>query len=328
MLLLLVRHAESMNNVLIAQIRAKLGDDFAAVYEQQKSDDPDISELGHAQAARIARCLPDFIASVPVPAGARVRLCSSPMRRARATAEHIAGVMQTPIDLVSDIHEVKGCWSGSKGSAPGLGREALLRDHCLVPGDQAEEQASSQAVQYRNSTDAPVPEAGWWTVEGQTKDKESVQDSCKRALGVARRLRQQAADSAVPLVVIMVTHGNFVCLLTQALLGIPMDMSQLKLDNTAASFFLLSAQSADSPVVCVHLNRSEHLDLPPAIKRTRQNIRFAGFDKDGHRISKPATKETPAKAANGTTPTEANGTTPAKTEATTPAKTEATTPAL
>jgi broad specificity phosphatase PhoE len=284
MLLLLVRHAESENNALLDRLRTEHGGhddgDDEAMKEQYsllKSTDPGLSELGTEQAMRCSEWIPSYLRSMDfLPAGYRTELVSSPMERALRTAEALAVQQSTQVEIWSDVHETKGCWKGGQ-AAPSSGRGA------------SEILAAVGTEHFRNSAAAPVPGSGWWTdaASGAAREKETDAESCERALRVAARLRAQALAVEEPTVKILVTHGNWMSLLVQALLlpqGTALNVSAVRHDNTAVSAIVLPG-AAESPCTLVQLNRSEHLDAEPAIRRTRQQIALSGFGEDGRRPS-------------------------------------------
>jgi hypothetical protein len=97
---------------------------------------------------------------------------------------------------------------------------------------------------------------------------------------VATRLRREAERATVPTVLFIVTHGNFMSLLVQELLGLPapFDEGLLRHDNTALTALNLAGTVAPlRRCQLVQLNRSEHLDDVPALMRTRQGISLTGF---------------------------------------------------
>jgi broad specificity phosphatase PhoE len=280
MLVLLVRHAESSNNALMQRLREEGHATLKGEYERQKSSDPHLSELGESQARRCGEWIETYLQSMGfLPQGYRVELVSSPMERALRTAAALASALEGRVEVWTDVHETKGCWNG-KETLPGRGASELL--------------AAVGADIFWNSDTTPVAEAGWWTHSGRTKDKETEAQSCDRARVVAARLRSQALAADFPTVKVIVTHGNWMSLLLQALLFPAGDMQipLIKHDNTAMTAIVLPGTGGGCPAL-VNLNRSEHLDAEPAITRTRQNIALTGFGPDGRRQRRAATEESP-----------------------------------
>ncbi|PRP93057.1 bifunctional RNase H/acid phosphatase [Enhygromyxa salina] len=105
--LLLVRHAQSKNNLSNARIREELRDDPERMHAEAaraREPDPDLSELGRAQAERVAEHL------APILSEPRSLLVSSPMRRALQTATPIAArVGLERFVCEAGLFEVGGC---------------------------------------------------------------------------------------------------------------------------------------------------------------------------------------------------------------------------
>lgn len=273
MLLLLVRHAESENNALLERLRSEnVNQNKDAVlnsYDRAKSSDPSLSELGIAQAHRCGDWIQRYLQSMEfLPDSYRIELVSSPMERALRTAEVLAGQLSLQAEIWSDIHETKGCWNGGQTVAsPGRGASEIL--------------AAVGTAHFCNSVVAPVPDSGWWTDEltGAARDKETPEESCERARCVAARLRVMALSADTPTVKILVTHGNWMSLLVQALIspqGSSLSLPAIKHDNTALTAIVLPG-TPNSLCSLVQLNRSEHLDAEPAIRRTRQHTELSGY---------------------------------------------------
>jgi broad specificity phosphatase PhoE len=280
MLLLLVRHAQSENNALLDRLRSECGgsdrqDELHERYAQAKSSDPGLSELGAEQAQRCGEWIGRYLRSMEcLPDEYRTELVSSPMERALRTAEALAVQLSTQAEIWSDIHETKGCWRGGQVAAsPGRGASEIL--------------ASTGTEHFCNSAVAPVPDAGWWTdrVTGAAWEKETDEESCERARCVASRLRTMALSAEAPTVKIIVTHGNWMSLLVQALVlpeGTTLSIPAVKHDNTALTAIVLPGVPEERSCSIVQLNRSEHLDAEPAVRRTTQHTVLSGYN-DGQR---------------------------------------------
>jgi broad specificity phosphatase PhoE len=115
MLVLLVRHAESANNVLAAQLQSGSGADagggsssWRGRYNALKAADPPLSELGRQQAQRLASWAPAYLRSMGfLPAGYATRLVSSPMERSLATAAPLGVGLGLECEVWGDTHETK-----------------------------------------------------------------------------------------------------------------------------------------------------------------------------------------------------------------------------
>lgn len=111
--LLLVRHAESANNDAHSSLLAELGPDhpeLQARSEAARVSDPELTERGREQAARLATALAERTS------GERVLLTSSPMRRALRTAAPAAGALaieRSRFWCHAELYEVGGCYVGA-----------------------------------------------------------------------------------------------------------------------------------------------------------------------------------------------------------------------
>lgn len=275
----LVRHGESTNNVLLAQLRAAVSD--AANYDKkrynaEKSSDPPLSELGAAQAARLAAWFPKYMSTTLNIRTAKTRVFCSPMCRAMETAKPIAEALGIRCEIRSDIHENKGCVAGGsprKGSS--------LSELLAKFGEEG----------FVVSEDAPVTQAGWWTnVDGSVRERETFEQSYTRAHLVAKRLRAMALEADVPTVAVVVSHGQWLSLLMQALLSptTPCDAStrQFAHDCTGISSLVLPGLPAAKPgatgLVQLQLaNCAQHLDESPAVPRSASHIVLNGYNRVG-----------------------------------------------
>jgi broad specificity phosphatase PhoE len=276
--LIFVRHGESTNNVLLAGLRAEAADpaDYnKARYDAEKSNDPALSALGKQQAQRLGAWMPRYISSMAIATRATRVLCS-PMERALGTADEIAASLDKDVEVWSDLHETKGCWSGGVGSRGSTGPE-IVRRH---------------GVRFSMSAAAPVAEAGWWSApDGSPRARETGRESYGRAQIVAARLRQMALDAREPTLTIVVTHGQWVSLLMQALLfpGSALDAKTRRFGHDCtgiSSLVLPGLQHADGAIGSAQLqcsNRSHHLDAAPQVRRTPAHFHLSGFNEHGKR---------------------------------------------
>jgi 2,3-bisphosphoglycerate-dependent phosphoglycerate mutase len=110
--LLLVRHAQSQNNVSSDEARQRFHGDaerIEAESERTREPDPELSEAGRKQAELLAEAL------APRLRGHRTLLVSSPMRRALLTATPVAnraGLAREQFVCEADLFEVGGCYYG------------------------------------------------------------------------------------------------------------------------------------------------------------------------------------------------------------------------
>lgn len=276
--LIFVRHGESTNNVLLAGLRAEVADPAnfnKERYNAEKSNDPSLSALGKLQAARLGEWMPRYISSMEIATRVTRVLCS-PMERALGTASSIAESLDTSVEVWSDLHETKGCWSGGVGSRGSTGPEIVCR----------------HGKRFSMSAAAPVAETGWWSAaDGSPKARETEGQSYRRAQIVAARLHQMALDAREPTLTIVVTHGQWVSLLMQALLfpGSAQDAKTRRFghDCTGVSSLVLPGLlRSDGTIGSAQLqcaNRSHHLDAAPQVRHTLPHFHLSGFNEHGKR---------------------------------------------
>lgn len=179
--LLLIRHAQSVNNALASR--------GGADYFSDRIADPPITDLGERQAAALGT----WIGGVdPRP----TRLYCSPMRRTIETAAPVAEALDLPLRVEDFLFERPGPtdWDG---------------DHFVAtPGSARSELA---AITPRVELPASVTERGWYTGEVET-----TQESAARAVRIARWVRRAHLDDDC---VAMVVHGAIGALILSAILS-------------------------------------------------------------------------------------------------------------
>jgi 2,3-bisphosphoglycerate-dependent phosphoglycerate mutase len=104
--LYLIRHAQSLNN---------------ALPEEQRVEDPPLTEIGHEQASRLARVLPELRLT---------KIVTSPFLRTLQTTEHLRKTTGLVPHVRIELHEHGGCVSGNwlvgHRGRPGMNREEIL----------------------------------------------------------------------------------------------------------------------------------------------------------------------------------------------------------
>lgn len=246
MQLYIIRHAQSMNNALWA----------ATGSEDGRDPDPELTELGHRQAAWLAQALAMADGSVPL-ADPRDRhnrrgyglthLYTSLMRRAIQTGHAIAAAVDLPLQVWREIHE----WGGIFERNPATG------EHVGLPGLR------------RSELDGHFPrlvvpdwldEAGWWN--RPFEPREAAQPRAQ-AFWQALLARHGNTDDRVALV----THAGFTAALLQTLLQ---HRQRTDLGGTARDIWLVTNNASISRIDVtadvvnpVYLNRVDH--LPPEL---------------------------------------------------------------
>lgn len=173
--LFLIRHAQSQNN-------AKL--------ESERVSDPGITETGTRQAALLG----DHFASLEFGS-----LICSGFRRALQTAEFLRPVHRLTPEVVIDLHEHGGCYSGwhpeNFRGEPGLNAEEIQAEFGKV------------------HLPSELNSAGWW----KSMSREAHGASDERAERVSRLLKNRLEKSTVNIV--CVSHADFLAKLLLAMFG-------------------------------------------------------------------------------------------------------------
>lgn len=225
--LIFIRHGQSANNVLKdVSLRDK---------------DPELTELGHRQAERVAEFLaagghkewPEHLEGQPF----FDRLYCSPMLRAMQTVDPIGRALGIDPEVWVDIHEMGGIYL-DHGEERGV----------IAYSGQTRGEMSEKFPGYRLPEE--VEEDGWWKGNGM----ESFAAGQGRAIGVASALKEKAdGDERICLV----THGGFMSCLLQALgRQLPAEGYYYEHANTAITHLRLSA---DGGVTLLFSNRVDHL---------------------------------------------------------------------
>jgi 2,3-bisphosphoglycerate-dependent phosphoglycerate mutase len=106
--LFLIRHAQSVNN---------------ALPEEQRVEDPPLTDLGHQQARRLAAVLPELKLT---------KIVTSPFLRTLQTTEHLRRKTGLVPHVRVELHEHGGCVSGNwligHTGRPGMNREQILAE--------------------------------------------------------------------------------------------------------------------------------------------------------------------------------------------------------
>ena len=249
--LFLIRHGESTNNALIDNhitfeeamelflIRHGESTNNALTDVSQRVADPELTELGRAQAEQVAAYLAAGLHLTPAERAEDRpffdQLYCSPMIRTLHTAQAIGQAMELRSDIWADIHEMGGIFLDHGGERGVVGYPGLTR--------------AEIAARFPTSVaSAEVGEDGWWDA-----GKETDQQAQRRAVGVAADLRARAGEETR---IGFVTHGGFMSLLLSALGNQAMDDgSYYAHKNTGITHIAL----APGTTVIKYLNRTEHL---------------------------------------------------------------------
>lgn len=229
MQLLLLRHAESMNNLIATQ-------HAFPDYMRLRSPDPAITERGVVQADALAQHLQQVDYGI-------TDIFVSPMLRALQTARPTVRALGLVPRMWIAIHEDGGVFTGdpdvpgSVNGYPGLTRTDFARDH---PEFQLVDE---------------ITDDGWWTAGWE--DRAACHARAIRvAADLVHRADAERADGTAS-VVALVSHGTFLDALIKALFGhLPDERHHYFLNNTALSLLDFSRPGR---IRLAFLNRTAHL---------------------------------------------------------------------
>lgn len=223
----LIRHGQSANNLLWEQTGDSVG----------RHHDPELTELGHRQAARLA----ETAAEGALP-WAITQLHTSLMTRAVQTAAPLADALDLPLQGHVDAHETGGVFIEDDG------------------GVRTAHRGATSAALLAASNRLVLPEGldpeGWFT--GPVDADDAWNDERARQVVVGLRERHEDDD-----VVALVTHGAFFQHLFRALLGISSMTGWVVKHNTALSLFADSELTDGATVSAHQIDWMPH--LPPEL---------------------------------------------------------------
>eukprot|EP00826_Nyctotherus_ovalis_P024006 TRINITY_DN1850_c0_g1_i4.p1 TRINITY_DN1850_c0_g1~~TRINITY_DN1850_c0_g1_i4.p1 ORF type:complete len:223 (+),score=55.80 TRINITY_DN1850_c0_g1_i4:60-728(+) len=181
MIVVLIRHSQSMNNHIAST--------HPETYDEERKDDPELSPLGVSQ----MKSLGLFLKSKGIVFD---RYFCSPFYRALMSTKALFEAMDKPTDSVEilvPIHEYGGCNMKGKGY-PGKSR-AFIEEY--FPGCRIPEE---------------VTEEGWW----KNPTKETNAEAIARTKGFLVYLKQMAKENSNKCFAFL-THGGFMSILFQLL---------------------------------------------------------------------------------------------------------------
>lgn len=241
--LLLVRHGQSANNV----IEAELGDTPA--FYQRRTVDPPLSALGERQAQALGRHLGAQLSAAA--RSGRVHLVCSSMRRAMQTCAPLAAALALTPDVRPDCVERCAFFSMSADGTEQIPEPGPTR---------AEVKERFPTFDTSRLDDTALPAL------------ETASGARARADRVAAELMDCASGGDAPELIVLVAHADFIGQLARALLmaeppaALDGDTSQptgyayWDLNNTATCHLVvLPPGQGNHRVRLLHWNRSDHL---------------------------------------------------------------------
>eukprot|EP00929_Paragymnodinium_shiwhaense_P033431 TRINITY_DN18359_c0_g1_i1.p1 TRINITY_DN18359_c0_g1~~TRINITY_DN18359_c0_g1_i1.p1 ORF type:complete len:338 (-),score=14.50 TRINITY_DN18359_c0_g1_i1:170-1183(-) len=191
---LLIRHGESENNVIMSQVRSE------AEWLEKRRDDPNMTQEGIQQAEALAATYGPNL---------KERGCiihCSPMLRTLQTAWPLAHAGSTDVKVNSDLYETGGVYTVAEGGARG-GPGSCLSKKDIV-------------TQFPGYDVSSLPESGPWYASGWESDAEGR----KRCERVASWLRSQDLQQELNgRILVIVCHGHFIDMLLKELMRCPDD---------------------------------------------------------------------------------------------------------
>lgn len=195
MQLYFIRHAQSANNKLYEETGSWDG----------RNSDPELTELGHEQAQRLAEHVACLNGGTPRRDYANrggfgfTHLYSSPMVRALATATYLSAALDLPLEVREDLHEIGGIFYIDDETGERIGQPGKTRLELAARFPQAQ-------------LPETLGEDGWWN-----RSPESAELQPLRARRIVCDLRERhSPDDRIA----VVSHGGFYNLVLAELLGI------------------------------------------------------------------------------------------------------------
>ena len=262
MILYLIRHGQSVNNLLGESTLTSSGEfdeNAFKTYMSSRVADPPLTEIGQRQAERLAVFLrearPKHRATHDDPPedalrGTDVvnrlgisRIYCSPTLRTLQTTRPSATALGLRPEVWVDLHEHGGIFDNSGPDGSVVGKSGLTR--------------SEMAALYPDYTlDERIRENGWWF--GGEEDRP---DCDARAARVDARLRQMAKEIGDERIAVVV-HGTFMDSLLKAILGrLPGNEFHISHYNTAITRvdYTMSWRDKTPLLLIRYTNRVDHL---------------------------------------------------------------------
>lgn len=198
---LLVRHAQSANNVLWSEVRSKGRGDWdedVASYDKLRTMDPALSDLGLKQAEALATY---FKANPPFGSKAISAVYASPMQRTALTIRPTVVALGVGNAIIrDDLYEVLGMYGPEIGDAAGYTARELR----------------SMFPEFELQGDAFLGTGGWYTL-GRA---ETEQEAMGRAHKIVSWLEELSTGGPEEHAIIICVHGDIIDLILRNMLGI------------------------------------------------------------------------------------------------------------
>ncbi len=233
MILYLIRHGQSSNNLLDEELKERSGTLPYDEYMKLRVSEPPLTAAGERQAEQLGT----FIGSLPVH-----RLYCSPMLRTLQTMQPVAASLGGAPSVWVDLHEHGGIFQRAGMDAEAVGFPGLSRTEMLAnfPGYRVD----------------GIGEEGWWF--GGEEDRAGCH---ARAARVLEELHRMAAELAADDTIVAISHGTFMDSLLKAIVGrLPGDEFYFNHHNTGATRVdFLPWSDRNSVAFIRYVNRTDHL---------------------------------------------------------------------
>lgn len=234
MILYLIRHGQSSNNLLAEQLKDRPGPYPYETYMKQRVAEPPLTKLGEVQAERLG----SYVGGMGIS-----RLYCSPMLRTMQTIRPLAESLGCNPAVWIELHEQGGVFHRPSAEAQAVGHPGLSR--------------SEMNELFPNYRSDGIGERGWW--QGGEEDLASCH---ARAVRVAEELHRMASESEEDASIAAVSHGTFMDSLLKALLGrLPGNDLYFNHHNTGVTRvdFSPNRMPGRLTVTVRYTNRVEHL---------------------------------------------------------------------
>ena len=233
MILYLIRHGQSSNNLLGDELKEQPGPYPYEEYMKQRVVEPPLTAIGERQATRLG----EHVANLPIS-----RLYCSPMLRTLQTMRPVGEALDCAPSIWIGLHEHGGIFhrAGIDAEAVGFPGLSLGEMSAMFPGFRIN----------------GVGEYGWWS--GGEEDRAGCH---ARAVRVAEELHRMAENLAEDESIAAVSHGTFMDSLLKALLGrLPGNEFYFNHHNTGISRIdFLPWRGSSSMAFVRYVNRTDHL---------------------------------------------------------------------
>jgi len=261
--IVLIRHAESFNNAIYAQIRDALGleyseEAFEAEEKKLRKADPDLSTRGQRQASLLGTYFAQqggLSSTFGVPSETEWSVYSSPMDRCLKTSEQIArSLPDIRVNVRGDLYESGGCFENQVPEVEGASCTTIGKPGRTAVQVEAEYGASFSCV-------PGLMENGWY----YGHDAEETNEEFKaRSLRVVEWLFAMHADSVANASrrgIVLVIHGNLISAIINGLISKNSSVHQALFvhNNTGYTHLQLLVEGSHSVVSMQALNRVHHL---------------------------------------------------------------------